>query len=136
MTPGQEENRRGVTGGTTLETPGAQAALRRAELVHVRLGELEGMIRRPSLAGAITAKAAAYSVQSDRHRARHLIDLAVLSVLLLPSDGVGRDYTGVERGRVAIALDALDADRGLRASVPGATEGLERLRLALSRTPR
>jgi hypothetical protein len=126
-------NRRGVTGGTTLETPGAQGALRRAEPVLVDLDGVRGAIRRPTLAGAIAAKAAAYTVHADTHRARHLIDLAVLSTLVVPSDRVGGDFTATERGRVLAALNALEADRALKASVPGADDGTQRLRLALGK---
>ena len=43
--------RRGVTGGTTLESPGTQQALDRTETVTVRLGERVGPVLRPDLLG-------------------------------------------------------------------------------------
>lgn len=126
--------RRGVSGGTTIETPGAQQALDRSEAVDVALGGRTGVIRRPDLLGALVAKAAAHSVVLDRARSRHLVDFAVLTTLLRPSDGV--DQAGRrDREYLEAALAALAGDPRSWAGVDGAEEGIARLRLALAPPP-
>jgi hypothetical protein len=123
--------RRGASGGTTIETPGAQQALDRSEAVEVALGGRVGVIRRPNLLGALVAKAAAHSVVLDRARTRHLVDFAVLTTLVRPSDGV--DQAGRrDREYLEAALAALAADKRSWAGVDGAAEGVARLRLALA----
>lgn len=126
--------RRGVSGGTTIETPGAQQALDRTEAVEVALGGRRGVIRRPNLLGALVAKAAAHSVILDRVRTRHLVDFAVLTTLLRPSDHV--DQAGRrDREHLVAALAALAADPRNWAGVEGAEAGIARLRLALGPSP-
>ena len=66
--------RRGASGGTTLETPGAQQALDRAELIEVSVQGHGGRIPRPNMAGALVIKAAAYANTRDSYRERHLTD--------------------------------------------------------------
>jgi len=123
--------RRGVSGGTTIETPGAQQALDRTEVVEVALGGRTGVIRRPDLLGALVAKAAAHSVVLDRARTRHLVDFAVLTTLLRPSDRVDRAGRR-DREYLEAALAALAADPRSWAGVDGAEVGIARLRLALA----
>jgi len=126
--------RRGASGGTTIETPGAQQALDRSEGVEISLDGRTGAVRRPSLLGALVVKAAAHSVVQDRARARHLLDFAVLATLLRPADRI--DLAGRrDREHLHGALAALAADTRSRASVDGADEGLARLRLALAPLP-
>ena len=126
--------RRGASGGTTIETPGAQQALDRTEVVEVALGGRTGVIRRPNLLGALVAKGAAHSVVLDRARTRHLVDFAVLTTLLRPSDRV--DQAGRrDREYLEAALAALAADPRTWAGVDGAAEGVARLRLALAPPP-
>lgn len=126
--------RRGVSGGTTIETPGAQQALDRSEAVEVALGGRTGVILRPNLLGALVAKAAAHSVVLDRARTRHLVDFAVLTTLLRPSDGV--DQAGRrDREYLEAALAALAGDPRSWAGVGSAAEGVARLRLALAPPP-
>src|SRR5690606_19214563 len=48
--------------GRTLQVPGGSQALARTELLPVRVGESEGLIPRPSLLGALVAKAEAVGV--------------------------------------------------------------------------
>lgn len=90
-------------------------------------------MRRPSLLGALVAKAAAHSVVLDRARLRHLVDFAVLTTLIRPSDGV-QEAGRRDREHLGAMLAALDADRRGWAGIQGASDGVERLRLAL--TPR
>lgn len=126
--------RRGVSGGTTIETPGAQQALDRSEGVEVALGGRVGVVRRPNLLGALVAKAAAHSVILDRARARHLVDFAVLTTLLRPADRVDRAGRR-DREHLDAALAALANDPRSWAGVDGAEAGLARLRLALAPPP-
>lgn len=63
--------------GRTLEVPGGRQAVRRTESVRVRLGERLGTIHRPSLLGAIVAKAAAVNIKTAPPD-RHYRDLAFL----------------------------------------------------------
>jgi hypothetical protein len=127
----RSRRRRGVTGGSVPEAPGAQGALDRAERVEVSVGDLGGAVWRPSLLGAIAVKAAAYVQPAGRDRARHLIDVAVLATLLEPSDVRGFQASLREEARIASVLGAVASQPSLVASVTGAREGLERLRLAL-----
>lgn len=127
-------DRRGVSGGTTIETPGAQQALDRTEAVDVAHGGRTGAVRRPNLLGALVAKAAAHSVVLDRARNRHLVDFAVLTTLLRPSDGV--DQAGRrDREYLDAALAALAADTRTWVGVDGSEAGIARLRLALAPPP-
>lgn len=126
--------RRGASGGTTIETPGAQQALDRTEAVEVAFGGRTGVIRRPNLLGALVAKAAARSVVLDRARTRHLVDFALLTTLLRPSDRV--DQAGRrDREYFEATLTALAADTRVWAGVDGAAAGIARLRLALAPPP-
>jgi hypothetical protein len=124
-------SRRGVTGGSVPEAPGAQGALDRAERVEVRVGDVDGAVWRPSVLGAIAMKAAAYAQPAGRDRVRHLTDIAVLSTLLEPSDVRGFTASSSERARIASALGAVANEPSLVASVAGAREGFDRLKLGL-----
>jgi len=126
--------RRGVSGETTIETPGAQQALDRTQPVEVVLDGRTGWVRRPSLLGALVAKAAAHSVVLDRARSRHLIDFAVLTTLIRPSDVV-HEAGRRDRERLGTMLAALAADRRTWAGVDGADDGIARLHLALAPAP-
>jgi hypothetical protein len=123
-------SRKGVTGGTTMETPGAQGVLDQAEPVEVLVGERSGTVQRPSLPAAIAAKAAAYLNPQDSGRQRHLIDIAVLGTLLQPGDTFDnlakRDLDRARRG-----MDALQTQVAVAASVEGGDAGVQRLALAL-----
>lgn len=122
--------RKGAGGGTTLETPGAQQALDRTEDVEVVVAGRAGSVRRPNLLGALVAKAAAHTVSLDTRRARHVTDFAVLATLVRPDDEL---HTARARDRQYLQrmLTVMDDDPRPWAAVTGATEGLERVRLAL-----
>lgn len=55
-------SRKGVSGGTTITTPGGQQALDRAVDVDVVVEGAAGTVRRPTLLGALVAKAAAHTI--------------------------------------------------------------------------
>lgn len=126
---GARARRRGIRGGTTLETPGAQNVLDRAESRAVSLGGESAAVMRPSLQGALLAKAFAYSVMNDTLRRRHLEDLATLSTLIRASDSIGIGLTRKENAKLFSAYSAAKADPA-RISFAGAAEGLARLRQA------
>jgi hypothetical protein len=79
----------------TVEVPGGTQALRRTELVAVRIGRRRGRIPRPDLLGAILVKARAVSVDDapDAQRA----DLALLLSLVEEPDALAGDLVGRER---------------------------------------
>lgn len=66
--------------GRTLQVPGGSQALARTELLPVRVGESEGLIPRPSLLGALVAKAEAVGVDDTPGAQRE--DLAFLLALI------------------------------------------------------
>jgi hypothetical protein len=119
--------RRGVHGGTTLETPAAQQALDRSDVVEVVAAGVAGRVRRPSLLGALVAKAAAHTVVLDRNRARHRADFAVLTTLIAPSDRIG-DAGPRDRRYLGGMLAALAEDRRTVLRVDGAADGIDTLR--------
>ena len=67
-----------ATGRPGLTTPGANQALTRAERVPINLNGRVGYIRRPTLLGAIVAKANAHQVDS-RDKNRHAEDIIALA---------------------------------------------------------
>ena len=118
---------RGVTGATTIETPGAQQALDRTEEVVVNIGGTIGTVRRPNLLGALMAKAAALTVPLDQNPTRHRSDFAVLATLVAPSDRV--EHAGRrDRELLNNMLGHLAMDKRTTLSVEGAADALETLR--------
>ena len=98
--------------GRTIEAPGTTQALRRSEVVQVDLGETSGLVRRPSLVGALLGKAAAVTKIASKtaaDRSKHLRDFDSLSMMLGPSDRHGAELTKSERR----ALQALVDEPGL-----------------------
>lgn len=116
--------RRGITGGTTLATPGAQQAIRRAETVTLKVDDTVGTIRRPNMLGALVAKAAAYSVPGDPAKERHLTDFATLAAMARGSDRIGQGLTARDLHYLAPMLAALNNSRRLWVSIEGAERGL------------
>lgn len=130
-------NRKGAGGGRTIETPGAQKVLNRSELVPVQVGRYTGTIPRPSLLGAIVGKAAAYTVQLDRSRDRHLGDLALLTSMLRPSDI--DDHPPLDRRELLLVSSALGHARskpGTWSHVEHGGAGLDRLAVIVEATRR
>lgn len=124
-------SRRGVGGGTTLETRAAQQALDRTEDVVVEVTGRSGTVRRPSLLGSLVAKSAAFTIPLDAGRDRHLADLAVLLTLVVPADRL-QEATARDLRYLDTALSALARTPRILGSVAGADDGLARARLALS----
>jgi hypothetical protein len=122
--------RKGATGSTTLETPGAQQALDRSELVAVEVAGTAGRASRPNLVGALVIKAAAYSVSNDRYRSRHLIDLVVLGTMIRRSDDFAL-LTNRDRRHLRAASAALRCNRATWAGVTDGDRGVDVLEQAI-----
>jgi len=119
--------RKGISGGTAVETPGAQQALDRTQDVAVTLSDRHGVVRRPNLLGALVAKAAAHTVTLDRARQRHRADFVVLSTLIGPSDNV--DLAGKrDRRYLTSMIGAVESDKRTMLVVEGARDGTDVLR--------
>jgi len=125
--------RRTVTGATTLEAPGVQQAVDRVEDVDVAIMGRDGAVPRPTLLGALVAKAAALEIPIDPGRKRHMHDFVVLTTLIRPDDDIA-SATKSDRARIANMLGRLANEPSWKTIVGGA-EGLERLKLALEDGP-
>lgn len=119
--------RTGAGRATTLESPGAQQALDRAEAVSVQIGGEGGTIRRPNLLGALVSKAAAFGVPTDPDPERHLTDFAVLAAMIERSDRVDQQLTPHDRRYCRPVLAALADKRHAWAGIEGAERGIELL---------
>jgi hypothetical protein len=123
-------SRPGVDGRPTIAAPGAQAALDRTERVTVMIGAVTGEVPRPTLVGAIAAKAAALEIADDPRWRRHVQDLVVLSTLVRRNDDF-TVYSSRDFQRVRNAIGRTVIDPSIAAPIDGAADGIARLRLAL-----
>lgn len=122
--------RKGARGGTTLQTPGAQQALHRSEAVEVTVGERTGTVLRPTLLGALVAKAAAYGVALDVAKTRHVTDFLVLCTLIEPADKIS-EADKRDRRYLHSMLGAISNDKRAVLGVEGGADGVYVLRLSL-----
>ena len=127
------EGRAGAGGNPTLAAPGAQGALDRTERVEVVVGDQRGYVPRPTLVGAIAAKAAALEIIDDPYWKRHVQDLTILSTLIRRTDDFST-YSTRDFQRVRNAIGRTVTDPSIIASIEDGVSGLDRLRLALNRT--
>jgi len=123
---GARADRKGVRGGTTLETPGGQNVLDRAKPLEVLLGDEVATVLRPTLQGALLAKSYAYVLVNDLLRRRHLEDLATLSTLIQISDHIGDGLSRKENSALFTAFSAATLD-----PLTAGSEGLARLEQAI-----
>lgn len=130
----QASNRKGVYGGTTLSTPGAQSALDAAEMVELEVAGRRGSVVRPRLPAAIIAKATAFGVSQDAQRSRHLADVATLSTLLGRGDDLLADTDLKGYRRLIRAMRAIEANAGSVAQIAGAADGMRTLSRMLARS--
>lgn len=119
----------GVGGATTLQAPGSTQALLRAERVQVQHGDRVGTIRRPSLLGALVAKAAALSIPDGVRGERHIVDFCNLAPLAARRDLT--ELTAKDRQRLRLMLTRAEAHPEIVASIDGAADGLKRIALAI-----
>ena len=128
------ENRRGVTGGTLLPSPGAASGLSRSEPVAVRIAGREAVVLRPSLLGALILKASAYTeIHDDRGRARHLDDFVLLASMLERRDMVQPAVSRLEARRLTAMIAIAQRAGAVLATIDGAEAGVERLHASLDR---
>ena len=87
--------------GRTIEAPGTSQAFGRASLVRVELDDnTAGIVRRPTLIGALLGKATAVTEiisMSPAERAKHVRDVDALARLLGPADRTSASLTTKER---------------------------------------
>jgi hypothetical protein len=119
----------GVGGATTLQAPGTTQALDRARRVRVQYGDRIGSLMRPSLLGALVAKAAALSIPDGVRGQRHIVDFCNLAPLVGRADLMG--LTSKDRQRLRRMLTKADAHPEIVSGVDGAADGLRRLALAI-----
>ena len=111
------DNRTDVTGGRTIAAPGGQGALDRSEVIGVTVAGVTGTVIRPTLQGAIIAKASAMLIGEGVKAERHLNDLSILASLVTRGDRVGDDVTKQEVSRVRGAYATILARPSLHLSV-------------------
>jgi hypothetical protein len=122
------DKRTGASGGTTISTPGAQQALDRSEAVDIEFTDVQGRVYRPSMIGALVAKAAAFSVQ-DPDKLRHVIDFAVLASMIEGSDRIAEQLRKRDRDYLVPMVEALDKNRTLWVAINDNVErGVELIR--------
>jgi hypothetical protein len=126
--------RRGVTGATTLASPGMQQALDRTEIVDIEIAGVRGRIPRPSLHGALVVKAAAFGVTADPFRNRHIPDLAVLAAMMRRADDLAAQITPRDRDHLQVGLAGLKTHRELWVGIDGAERGVDVLDRLLNRS--
>lgn len=122
--------RRGVTGSPTLSTAGGTQALQRTETVAVTVGGRTGSVRRPTLVGALVAKAATLSNQGDAGAGRHRRDFLVLAALITARDFRAENLGPKDRQRLRNMSAAVERDALAMAEFPDARQVVLRLRVA------
>jgi len=112
----------------TVQVPGGTQALRRTELVSVRLGRRRGKLPRPNLLGAILVKTRAVDIDDVPENQR--LDLAMLLSFVDDAEALGAELHGRERswlGRRS-EMNAVDADCWRPLGADARQQGLSALR--------
>lgn len=98
--------------GRTIEAPGTSQAFGRVALVRVELDDdVAGIVRRPTLVGALLGKATAVTEIvsiSSAERAKHMRDVDALARLLGPKDRASASLTKRERSTLAQVAEQPD----------------------------
>jgi len=102
--------------GRTLQIPGGTQALKRTELMPVELGDRSGLVPRPSLLGAIVAKAAAVDVDGAPEAQR--LDLALLLSLIEDPIEMAGHLTRKDRQRLRARSEMNDIAQRAWAGLP------------------
>ncbi len=84
---------RSTLGGVAIQSPGSNQALSRSRPVELRVGGRTGLVKRPSLLGAIVSKSAAFSIPKDLAHARHASEIATLLGMARAEDRIYDDLT-------------------------------------------
>jgi hypothetical protein len=128
---GERARRRsGVTGSPSLSSEGGSQALRRSETMAVTVDGREGFVLRPTLVGALIAKAAAHRNVGDRGRRRHRQDFLLLARLITASDFRSEELTKSDRRRLRAIAKEIQADRELLLGVPDGEAAMDRVAVA------
>ncbi|MGP9503902.1 hypothetical protein ACT3TS_17020 [Specibacter sp. AOP5-B1-6] len=127
---GERSARRpGATGGTTLEAPGIQSAINRAETVQVEAGGVRGNVNRADIRGALIGKAAAMRILDDPNSDRHLTDAMTLLSAMSARELRRTDYQPAEKAHLALLLSQLTAKKYAVDQFDAGRDHLERLRM-------
>ena len=121
----------GISGGTTIETPGGRKVLDFSQKVLVQINDRQAVVNRPHLLGAIFIKSAALQNPLDHNPERHLLDLAALTAMFTSEDAIET----IDKKSTAVinsAIGRLKSEPALLARVSGSLEGLERLNIAIN----
>jgi hypothetical protein len=112
----------------TVQVPGGTQALRRTELVSVRLGRRRGTLPRPNLLGAILVKTRAVDI--DDVPANQRLDLALLLSFVDDADALAAELRGRERSWLSrrLEMNAVDADCWRPLGADARQQGLSALR--------
>jgi hypothetical protein len=112
--------------GRTIEAPGTSQAFGRVSLVRVELDDdISGIVRRPTLVGALLGKAAAVTEivsMSSAERTKHVRDVDALARLLGPTDRAGASLTKKERSTLQHVAEQPDISRLAARSIHLMTE--------------
>jgi single-stranded DNA-specific DHH superfamily exonuclease len=119
----------GISGGTTIETPGGRRVLDYSEKIIVSVDNFTAIINRPHLLGALFIKSAALGNPHDGKPERHLQDFAVLAALFSIGDLVDIDEKSA--ALINSAIGKLKIRPEILALMEGSVEGVERLSTAL-----
>lgn len=122
--------RTGITGATTLETPGGKQVFDFDEKIEILLEGENYLINRPNIWGALFIKTKAVMNASDTGKERHLEDLAMLSTLITTEDSKISGHRFLKRV-IETGIGYLRAAPDILAKVPGSDEGLQRIELIL-----
>jgi hypothetical protein len=112
-------------GARTVKVPGGTQALRRSTPVEIKVNDVEGVVPRPDLLGAILVKARAVSVDDLPENQR--LDLAFLLTLADDPPSLASELRGEERSWLRKRTELLDRDHPAWLNLPNAEDG----RLAL-----
>lgn len=119
--------RAGAGGAPTISSPGTSQALARSEPIAVLVGDRTGTVLRPTLVGALVAKAAARTeIVADRARSRHCSDFVVLANLVSVRDFRETELSARDRKRLRKMVACCHEDDSAMA-VEDAASALDRL---------
>jgi hypothetical protein len=121
----------GVSGGTTMETPGGRRVLDFSQKVSVQVNDRHAVVNRPHLLGAIFIKSAALQNPLDPNSERHLLDLSVLASMFTSADAM-EEIDDKSIALINSAIGRIKSEPAVLAQVSGSVEGLERLNISLN----
>ena len=109
-----------VSGARTIEVPGGSQALKRTEMIEIRVGRFSGMVPVPSLLGAILLKVRAIAVDDQPEAQRG--DVAFLLSLVDDPDPLVFEISSSERRWLTRHPEFSDPDSPGYKGIPGAVD--------------